>query len=412
VSKCFVIDADVVKTYEAAHDFFLTLGYSEQSAIKPTLLVLKKRGSIGEDTTQKIDNLRVNLRISLNPVGNMQIYATSLLTVRFEYEIKTSEETNPNAARTIFETEVEKFRCKIIKGTTFETETEKSRCTNIETCPIDLSPKSPSPSKTLSSSQEKPTSPEKLEHPEIQAKLSQETNETKRAPNILPGRISSGYEELDNLLFGGIPEKYSVVMLSPSSDERDFLIEKFLEAGVKRNETTFDITEDPTKSSNLIKEDQPNFYLFITNPRAETIAPNLPNVYKLKGVENLTEIEIAMVKAFRTLDASNKATRRACLEILSDVLLQHRAVLTRKWLSGLLMDLKSKGFTTLAIVNPNMHPPEDVHAILGLFQGEIRIYEKETEKGIEKVLRIRKLINQRHSEKELILTKEKIRPAS
>ena len=98
------------------------------------------------------------------------------------------------------------------------------------------------------------------------------------------------------------------------------------------------------------------------------------------------------------------------MEILSDVLLQHRAVLTRKWLSGLLMDLKTKGFTTLAIVNPNMHPPEDVHAILGLFEGEIRIYEKETEKGIEKVLRIRKLINQRHSESELILTKDKIRP--
>jgi KaiC/GvpD/RAD55 family RecA-like ATPase len=398
-----VIDADVVKTYEAAHNFFLALGYSEQSAIKPTLLVLKKRGSIGEDTAQEIDNLRVNLRISLNPVGNMQIYATSLLTVRFDYEIKTSEETNPIAARTLFEEEVEKFRCKIIKGTTFETETEKSRCISLESCTTGQSVKPPPPSGTASSNKDELKSPKKLERPEIQAKPFDVL------PSILPDRISSGYEELDNLLFGGIPEKYSVVMLSASSDERDFLVEKFLEAGIEQNETTFDLTEDPAKSSNLIKEGQPNFYLFITNPRAEIIAPNLPNVYKLKGVENLTEIDIAMVKAFRTLDTSSKAPRRACLEILSDVLLQHRAVLTRKWLSGLLMDLKTKGFTTLAIVDPNMHPQEDVHAILGLFEGEIRIYEKETEKGIEKVLRIRKLINQRHSESELVLTKNKIR---
>jgi hypothetical protein len=93
---------------------------------------------------------------------------------------------------------------------------------------------------------------------------------------------------------------------------------------------------------------------------------------------------------------------------VSDVLLQHRAVITRKWLSGLLPDLKSRGFTTLAIVNPQMHPTEEVYAILGLFDGEIRISEKDTAKGLEKVLRIRKLYNQRYVESELIVTRQKI----
>jgi hypothetical protein len=66
-------------------------------------------------------------------------------------------------------------------------------------------------------------------------------------------------------------------------------------------------------------------------------------------------------------------------------------VTTRKWLGSLLPDLKSKGFTTLVVINPEMHPPEEVQLILGTFVGEIRIVKKEeTYKGLEKFLRIRK----------------------
>jgi KaiC/GvpD/RAD55 family RecA-like ATPase len=89
-------------------------------------------------------------------------------------------------------------------------------------------------------------------------------------------------------------------------------------------------------------------------------------------------------------------------------LLQHHAVITRKWLSALLPDLKSKGFTTLAVVNPQMHPQEEVQAILGLFDGEIRLAERESAKGMEKFLKIRKLYNQRYLENELTLTKERL----
>jgi hypothetical protein len=136
--------------------------------------------------------------------------------------------------------------------------------------------------------------------------------------------------------------------------------------------------------------------------------PNLPNVFKLKGVESLTDIDIALTKSFRTLDASQSGPRRICIEIISDVLLQHHAVITRKWLSGVLPDLKARGFTTLAVVNPQMHPQEEVQAILGLFEGEIRVSEKETEKGTEKILKIRKLYNQRYLENELTLARERL----
>ena len=72
-------------------------------------------------------------------------------------------------------------------------------------------------------------------------------------------------------------------------------------------------------------------------------------------------------------------------------------------------ELRSKGFTTLAVMNPHMHSSQEVQAILDLFQGEIHIYKKKTEKGLRHFLRIEKMYNQRYLEDELPLKKEKIK---
>jgi len=226
---------------------------------------------------------------------------------------------------------------------------------------------------------------------------------------VLPGRVATGCLDLDNLLYGGLPENYAVVLTSPSSDERDLLIRKFLETGVKDGRIAFYVTIEASGVRALVEEFQSHFYLFICNPRADTMVKSLPNVFKLKGVENLTDIDIALMSAFRGLDASPKnGPRRACFEIVSDVLLQHHAVNTRRWLTGLIQDLRSRGFTTLAVMNPYMHSSEEVHAILGLFDGEINIYEKETTKGLEKFIKVKKMYNQRYLENELPLRKERL----
>ncbi|MGD0496749.1 MAG: BREX system ATP-binding domain-containing protein [Candidatus Bathyarchaeia archaeon] len=221
--------------------------------------------------------------------------------------------------------------------------------------------------------------------------------------HVLPGRVSSGFDELDDLLGGGIPENYSVILAAPSSDERNLLIKRFIEAGRETCETTFYITTEAGNTKALAEKCQANFHLFVCNPRADTMMQSLPNVIKLKGVENLTEIDIALVKTLRTLNHAAAGQKRACIEIISDVLLQHHAVITRKWLSALLPDLKAKGFTTLAVIDPGMHPSEETQTILGLFDGEIRIAEKEGEKGLVRTLKILKLINQNYLKEELIL---------
>ena len=226
---------------------------------------------------------------------------------------------------------------------------------------------------------------------------------------VLPGRIATGYEDLDGILFGGIPKDYAVILTSPSCDEKELLIKRFLETGTKSGQVTFHLTTESGNTKSLAEEFPKHFYLFICNPQAGRMIENRSNAFKLKGVENLTDISIALTSSFRKFSASSESPKRACLEFVSDILLQHQAVQTRRWLSGLIPELKSKGFTTLAVMNPYMHPPQDVHAILSLFEGEISIFEKETKRGMEKFLKVKKMYNQRYLEDRLPIRKHKLK---
>jgi KaiC/GvpD/RAD55 family RecA-like ATPase len=221
-------------------------------------------------------------------------------------------------------------------------------------------------------------------------------------------RMTTGFAGLDNLLLGGIPENYAVVLTSPSLDERQLLIKRFLSSGIKSGQVTFHITIDPGPSKAFVEEFPLDFYLFVCNPQSDVMVKNLPNVFKLKGIESLTDIDIALTKAYRLVDLSRPGPKRACIEILSDVLLQHHAIVTRKWLSSLIPELRSKGFTTMAVLNPQMHSIEEAEAVLGIFEGEIRLTVNQTEKGEEKVLRITRMYHQKYSDNELVLTRQEL----
>jgi KaiC/GvpD/RAD55 family RecA-like ATPase len=224
-------------------------------------------------------------------------------------------------------------------------------------------------------------------------------------PKRLQGRIPTGHPTLDKLLYGGIPENYTVALTAPSSGERDSLVMEFLKKGTGQDEITFFLTTDPIKAKSLA-ESEANFHLFICNPRADTIIKDRSNIAKLKGVENLTDISIALSSAINRLDPSLKGRRRICVELLSDVLLQHHAVKTRRWLTSLIAELKSNGFTALAVIDPRIHPSEELYAILGLFDGEISLIEKHTEEGARKYLKIDKMSNQEYLEGELPLNRD------
>jgi KaiC/GvpD/RAD55 family RecA-like ATPase len=226
----------------------------------------------------------------------------------------------------------------------------------------------------------------------------------------LPSRVSTGYNDLDRLLLGGLPENYAVLLTSPPCDERNSLVERFLDAGLKKGQITFLVTAKATGLKNLMRKYPSNFYLIVCNPQADKIVESRSDSFKLLSVENLTDINIALTSAFRKLDEKPSGPRRICLEIVSDILLQHHAVQARRWLSALIPELKAKAFTTLAIMDPEMHSTQEARAVQDLFEGEINVYERDTADGPRRYLRIRKMYSQRYLEKELLLTKEGLEP--
>jgi len=221
---------------------------------------------------------------------------------------------------------------------------------------------------------------------------------------ILPNRIKTGFQDLDSLLFGGIPKGSAVILTSISCDERDLLVKRFLEAGAKEGSTTILAIVDLESVRTLVEEFKDNFHVLVCSPTVDEEFKRLPNVYKAAGVENLNEINITLEKMLSNLNKMKKEEGRDCLEILSDVLLEHGAVQTRKWLSRLIPELRYRGFTTLAVINPQMHPSEELHALLDLFDGEINIYEK-GDNDFTKYLRIKKMHRQRYLENEIPLKK-------
>ena len=381
ISKSFIINSactHVTKAYSISRDFFLNLEYAQKDAIKPRLLAFEKQMSLQNDSSTESKDYVINLKISFNPVGNSQLYSTTLISVQCDYLINILGKESTSGDRKIFENELEQLKSKLV-GKIFSKKTDTFRSPFIATT----------------------TNEEKSGKTQIKVNLTRHKNET-----LSPKRITTGYKELDNFLFGGLPEKSAVILTSPSNDEREILIKNFLRAGVNAGEVTFYLTLDSENGRSLAEEYPKHFYLFLSTPRANDSIISLPNVSKLNGVGNLSNIDIALTKFLRTLEPTSGGAKRICIDIISDVLLQHHSVITRKWVSRVVSELKSKGFTIIAVINPLMHSPDQVQAILGLFDGEIKIYEKETEDGIVNILRIKKMYNQQYLKGELIIKRE------
>jgi predicted ATPase/KaiC/GvpD/RAD55 family RecA-like ATPase len=213
----------------------------------------------------------------------------------------------------------------------------------------------------------------------------------------LPDKITSGSKQLDELFSGGIPKEYAIVLLSPPCNTEEYLINGFIAAGPRLGESTFYITAKVDNTLQLAKANNPYLKIFLCNPASDKPFEGSGNVVKLRGIENLTEINIELLKAIRSITQEPTRPKRACIDLLSDVLLQHHTVITRKWLTSILQDLKSNGFTTLIALNPKMHQPEVIQAVLGLFEGEIQLGEKENEKNLYQTIRINRLSNLQYS---------------
>lgn len=229
------------------------------------------------------------------------------------------------------------------------------------------------------------------------------------AKPVTPSRpvISTGYSDLDGTLSGGIPEGFAIVLVSPSYDERDLLLRKIIDSALSSGRPAFYISNDIERTHDLLARYPRGFYAF--SSQAEKIAVNVPNLYKIPGVENLSEANISLALAIKDARAREKAAKMILIiDILSDLILRYKAITTRRWLSDFVGKRKVEGFTTLATLNPLTGSKEDSQTVIDFFDGVIEIFEKELKERSRRFVIVKKMYGKKYSESELMLDKDKL----
>ena len=217
--------------------------------------------------------------------------------------------------------------------------------------------------------------------------------------------VSTGYADLEGLLHGGIPVGYAVLLISPPCDERDLLLRKMLKSNLSSGLQVFYVSGDIGRTQELVRSSPKGFYAFC--PEAHRVASAEENLYEIPGVGNLVEFNILLNKGL-SQRASEGRGKVIVMDLLSDLLFRHKALMTRKWLGEFIAKRKTQQFTVLCTLNPAVASKEEIGQIADLFDGIIEIFEKASEAGLKRFLAIRKMYGQDYSESELLLERSKL----
>jgi len=247
--------------------------------------------------------------------------------------------------------------------------------------------------------------------PETKAEVKSEamTQVNPEAPQVKPTKvgqnISTGYPELDTVLAGGLPVGYAILTVSPPCDERDLLFKRIIESSLSMGCPIFFLSRDLIRTQDFVSRYGKNFHVFST--QADKIVPAGGNVYKINGLQNLSDLNISFTKAVETLPKTLPG-KLIIIDLLSDILLEHKALMTRKWLDGFIGKRKTEGFTIIGVLNPLVSSQQDTQTIMDLFDGIIEIYERELKERARRFLIVKKMYGRNYIDTELMLDREKL----
>jgi KaiC/GvpD/RAD55 family RecA-like ATPase len=225
------------------------------------------------------------------------------------------------------------------------------------------------------------------------------------AYSVLAAPALGAFRGFQDIVPGGIPQKYSLLLGSPVCEERNLVIEQFFEDGVKRKSPCFLLTSDLDFAKNAHARYGDKLTVLVANARADSMAEK--NVLPIStGIQNLTALNIELVKAVRSVASTGG---KVCLDVMSDILLTHKMLTTRKWVSDLVPRLDEWGFGVLGTFNPVLHAGEEAKGLPDLFKGYLEIFDKDFAGKMRKVIVARKMTDLQFKDSELILDKQALR---
>jgi KaiC/GvpD/RAD55 family RecA-like ATPase len=244
----------------------------------------------------------------------------------------------------------------------------------------------------------------------VTATAEKSAQRTKPAEQVPPppvsDRLSTGYDDLDGLLLGGLPKRFAVLLLSPPCDERDLLLQKIIGSALSAGMPTFCLSNDPSRIQDMVSTHWKDFYAL--SPQADKISSPPANLYKIPAIDNLSDFNIAFTKIMEMHVKERTGNRLLIVDLLTDILLHHKGLTSRKWFSDFLARRKAEGFTVLAFLNPLVASNEETQTLIDLFDGVIEIYEKELRQRPRRFLVIKRMHGHRYSDSELMLDKDKL----
>ncbi len=211
------------------------------------------------------------------------------------------------------------------------------------------------------------------------------------------------FTSLEGLVTTGIPSKYTLLLGSPACDERNLIVQQFIESGAEKKVPSFMVTSDASFAQAAAQKFGDVLTVLAANPRATASEKNV--IPLTTGVQNLTSLNIELVKLVKDRTGTGA---RIVLDVVSEVMLAQKMLTTRKWISDIVPRFENWGFTVLGVFNPSLHSTEEVQGLIELFNGYVQIYDTDYQGRTRRVIAVRKMSNLQYNQEELVVDKEKL----
>ncbi len=206
-------------------------------------------------------------------------------------------------------------------------------------------------------------------------------------------RISTGIQELDEAMGGGLPERASVLLVGVPGAGKTTFCNQFIYEGLKKGEGAIHITLNATPEE--IINSMKSFGWDVNGKPLKFIDAYSWQMGVEEGKEvvnpaNLTNFTIAVTKALTEM--RNQNVKRVVIDSLSTMFLFVPKDLCLRFVSMLSARLKGAGMTILIAVEEGMHTPDIITALNSITDGTIN-FVMENDTRLLKINRMRETRN-------------------